>query len=98
MKGFARSLAIYSLVIVLVILFVNMIMNPSVKATQELTYTELINELNKDNVKTIKFVENNITGTLKDDTKFKTYIPTLVFLSSDFYDKYISPWRSRMGF
>ncbi len=90
MKGFARSLAIYSLVIVLVILFVNMIMNPSVKATQELTYTELINELNKDNVKTIKFVENNITGTLKDDTKFKTYIPTLVFLSSDFYDKYIS--------
>lgn len=89
MKGFARSIAIYALLFVFIILIVNVLMKPSAKM-KDLTYSELVTELNKDNVKTIKFVENNVTGTLKDDTGFKTYIPTVIFLTSDFYNKYIS--------
>lgn len=89
MKGFARSIAIYALLFAFIILIVNMLMKPSTKM-QELTYSELVTQLEKDNVKTIKFVENNVTGTLKDNTGFKTYIPTVIFLTSDFYNKYIS--------
>ncbi len=89
MKGFAKSIAIYALIFVFIILIVNLLMKPNVK-TQELTYSELITELGKDNVKTIKFVENNVSGTLKDGTNFETYIPTVIFLTSDFYNKYIA--------
>ncbi len=89
MKGFARSIAIYALLFAFIILVVNMLMKPSAKM-QTLTYSELVTQLDKNNVKTIKFVENNVTGTLKDDTKFKAYIPTVIFLTSDFYNKYIS--------
>jgi cell division protease FtsH len=89
LKGFVRSIAIYVLIFAFIILIVNVISKPVAKV-QTLTYTELVKELKGDNVKTIKFIENNVTGTLKNDTKFKAYIPTVIFLTSDFYNKYIS--------
>lgn len=89
MKGFAKSIAIYVLIFAFIILIVNVISKP-VTRVQKLTYSELVKQLDSDNVKTIKFVENNVTGTLKDNTKFKSYIPTVIFLTSDFYDRYIS--------
>ncbi len=89
MKGFAKSVAIYVLIFAFIILIVNTLVKPTDKI-QTLTYSELVTQLEKDNVKTIKFVENDVTGTLADDTKFKAYIPTIIILTSDFYDKYIS--------
>lgn len=89
MKGFAKSVAIYVLIFAFIILIVNTLVKPSDKI-QALTYSELVTQLEKNNVKTIKFVENDVTGTLADGTEFKAYIPTIIILTSDFYDKYIS--------
>ena len=89
MKGFAKSVAIYVLIFAFIILIVNTLVKPTDKI-QALTYSEFVTQLEKNNVKTIKFVENDVTGTLADGTEFKAYIPTIIILTSDFYDKYIS--------
>ncbi len=89
MKGFAKSVAIYVLIFAFIILIVNTLVKPADKI-KAITYSELVTELESNNIKTVKFVENNVTGTFKDDTEFKAYIPTIIFYTSDFYENYIS--------
>ena len=55
----------------------------------ELNYTQLISEIQSENVENIKFVGSDITGKLKNDTEFKSYLPDFVKYSN-FYDKYLS--------
>lgn len=89
MKGFAKSVAIYVLIFALIIVVVNALVKP-VEKSINLTYSQLVTELKNQNVKTIKFVENDVTGTLKDGQYFKAYIPNIIIFTSNFYDKYIS--------
>ena len=88
MKGFVKNFVIYALIIGLVFVLVKVLID-SPTNVKNITYSELITNIEKNNVKTIKFVENDVTGKLTDGTEYRAYIPTVVILSSNFYDKYI---------
>ncbi|QSX05503.1 ATP-dependent zinc metalloprotease FtsH [Sedimentibacter sp. zth1] len=89
MKGFAKSVAIYVLIFALIIVVVNTLVKPMDKAAS-ISYSQLVTELESGNIKTIKFVENDVTGTFRDDKAFRAYIPNIIIFTSNFYDKYIS--------
>jgi cell division protease FtsH len=89
LKGFAKSVAIYVLIFALIIVVVNTLVKPMDKAAA-ISYSQLVTELESGNIKTIKFVENDVTGTFRDDKAFRAYIPNIIIFTSNFYDKYIS--------
>nr|WP_256440331.1 ATP-dependent zinc metalloprotease FtsH [Sedimentibacter sp. zth1] len=73
----------------LIIVVVNTLVKPMDKAAS-ISYSQLVTELESGNIKTIKFVENDVTGTFRDDKAFRAYIPNIIIFTSNFYDKYIS--------
>lgn len=89
MKGFMRSIAMYILIFVVIIMLVQSMVEPSAD-TQSISYSELIVQIQNNNVKSLSFTESEVNGVYKDDTKFTSYVPTLFLFSSSFYDKYLS--------
>lgn len=89
MKGFMRSIAMYILIFVVIIMLVQSMVEPSAD-TQSISYSELIVQIQKNNVKSLSFTESEVNGVYKDDTKFTSYVPTVFLFSSSFYDKYLS--------
>ncbi len=89
MKGFMRSIAMYILIFVVIIMLVQNMVEPA-KDAQSISYSELIIQLENNNVKTLTFTESEVKGVYNDDTKFTSYIPALFFFSGSFHDKYLS--------
>ncbi len=89
MKGFAKSIAIYVLIFAVIVLLINEFVGTD-ELVETLTYSEFIDEVENDNVKSITFVENDVTGELHNGTKFEAFIPTVIILSTDFYDTHIA--------
>ena len=89
MKGFMKSIAMYILIFVVIIMLVQSMVEP-VADPQKISYSELIVQIKNDNVKSLTFTENEVKGVYKDDTEFTSYVPTMFILSSTFYDKYLA--------
>ncbi len=89
MKGFMRSIAMYILIFVVIIMLVQSMVEPT-KDTQTISYSELVVQIESNNVKSLSFTENDVKGVYKDNTEFKSYIPTLFFFSGSFYDEYLA--------
>lgn len=89
MKGFTKSIAIYALVFAFIIIIVTTLVKPA-SSVEEISYSDLAVKLTSDEIATIKFVENDITGTYVDGTKFHSYIPSIVIFTSNFYDDYVA--------
>ncbi len=89
MKGFMRSIAMYLLIFVVIIMLVQGMVEPKTDS-QNISYSELIVQIESNNVKSISFTENEVKGVYKDDATFTSYIPTIIILSSNFYDKYLA--------
>lgn len=89
MKGFMRSIAMYILIFVVIIMLVQNMVEPA-KDTQSISYSELIIQLEKNNIKSLSFTESNVKGVYRDDTKFTSYVPTLFLFSGSFYDNYLA--------
>ncbi len=89
MKGFMRSIAMYLLIFVVIIMLVQGMVEPK-SDSQNISYSELIVQIESNNVKSISFTENEVKGVYKDDATFTSYIPTIIILSSNFYDKYLA--------
>ncbi len=89
MKGFMRSIAMYLLIFVVIIMLVQGMVEPKTDS-QNISYSKLIVQIESNNVKSISFTENEVKGVYKDDTTFTSYIPTIIILSSNFYDKYLA--------
>lgn len=62
-------------------------MGRDVEKVTELDVTELIGQVKNNNVSRITFVENDVKGTLKDGTKFTSYVPWAV--QEVFYRRYL---------
>ena len=90
MKGFMRSIAMYILIFVVIILLVQSMVEPAADV-QSISYSELIIQIQNDNIKSLSFTESEVKGVYKDDTAFTSYVPTVFLFSSSFYDKYLSP-------
>lgn len=89
MKGFMRSIAMYILIFVVIIMLVQSMVEPSAD-TQNISYSELIVQIQNNNIKSLSFTESEVNGVYKDDTKFTSYVPTVFLFSSSFYDRYLS--------
>jgi cell division protease FtsH len=87
MKNFAKGISIYIVIFVIILLIVTMLSNQTVE-TVELTFTQLVTQLEAKNVSQIKFVNNNVTGTLKDGTIFNSYVPDVALFSV--FDRYLA--------
>lgn len=88
MKSYVRSIFIYIVIFAVILLVVNMMYKPTTPVI-DIPFSGLIQQLENDNVESIVFMDNNVSGTLRDGTNFKSYIPDIVMLS-DIYNKYLS--------
>jgi len=79
----------YLLIFVVIIMLVQGMVEPK-SDSQNISYSELIVQIESNNVKSISFTENEVKGVYKDDATFTSYIPTIIILSSNFYDKYLA--------
>ena len=90
MKGFMRSIAMYVLIFVVIIMLVQSMVEPAAD-TQSISYSELIVQIEENNVKSLTFTESDVKGVYKDGTEFTSYIPTLfLFAGNTFYDNYLA--------
>ncbi|MDW5298658.1 MAG: ATP-dependent zinc metalloprotease FtsH [Sedimentibacter sp.] len=84
-----KSIAMYILIFVVIILLVQSMVEPA-EDVQNISYSELIIQIQNDNIKSLSFTESEVNGIYKDDTEFTSYVPTVFLFSSSFYDKYLS--------
>ncbi|HHZ02147.1 MAG TPA: ATP-dependent metallopeptidase FtsH/Yme1/Tma family protein [Tissierellia bacterium] len=84
-----RSIAMYILIFVVIILLVQSMVEPTQDA-QKISYSELILQLQNNNIKSLSFTESEVSGVYKDGTTFTSYVPTVFLFSSSFYDKYLA--------
>jgi len=89
LKGFMRSIAMYIIIFVVIIMLVQSMVEPPEQATS-ISYSELVVEIQNNNVKTLTFTENEVEGVFKNDEKFTSYVPSLFYFSGAFYDNYLA--------
>lgn len=88
MKGFVRSIAMYILIFVVIIMLVQSMVEPPTQVTS-ISYSDLVVEIQNNNVKTLTFTENEVEGEFKDGKEFTSYIPSLFYFSGAFYDNHL---------
>ncbi|SHJ31541.1 cell division protease FtsH [Dethiosulfatibacter aminovorans DSM 17477] len=87
MKNFAKGISFYIVIFIIILLIVSMLSNSNVES-QQLTYTELVIQIQNDNIAEIKFIDNNVTGTMRNGTTFTSYIPyPELFKVSDYLEE-----------
>ncbi|MBP7222123.1 MAG: ATP-dependent zinc metalloprotease FtsH [Sedimentibacter sp.] len=84
-----RSIAMYIIIFVVIIMLVQSMVEPPEQATS-ISYSELVVEIQNNNVKTLTFTENEVEGVFKNDEKFTSYVPSLFYFSGAFYDNYLA--------
>jgi cell division protease FtsH len=88
LKGFVRSIAMYILIFVVIIMLVQSMVEPPTQVTS-ISYSDLVVEIENNNVKTLTFTENEVEGEFKDGKEFTSYIPSLFYFSGAFYDNHL---------
>ncbi len=79
----------YILIFVVIIMLVQSMVEPANNVTS-ISYSELIVQIQNNNVKSLSFTESQVKGVYKDDTAFTSYVPTVFLFSSSFYDRYLA--------
>jgi cell division protease FtsH len=69
LKGFMRSIAMYILIFVVIILLVQSMVEKPQQATS-ISYSDLVIEIENNNVKALNFIENEVEGVFKDGKEF----------------------------
>jgi cell division protease FtsH len=87
LRKFFRSISVYLLILVMIIIAVQML-GKGVEQVKKMDVTELQEQLEAGNVKSITSVGNVLNGKLKDDTQFTTTLPSNE-VSYQFYLDYI---------
>jgi cell division protease FtsH len=88
LKGFMRSIAMYILIFVVIILLVQSMVEKPQQATS-ISYSDLVIEIENNNVKALNFIENEVEGVFKDGKEFTSYVPPLFYFSGAFYDNHL---------
>ena len=65
--------AVFYLLILLIVVAMIQFFNKPLEEVKELTYSEFIQLVENDQVASVRFVEKNLTGKLRDGTKFETF-------------------------
>lgn len=85
MNRFLKNASIYILIFIAIFAAVQ-IFNFQAKEVKDIYYSQLIQELDRDNVKELVISDKVVTGELKNGIKFQTYIPDVTSFS-----EYIQP-------
>jgi len=82
LNNFFRSISFYLLIFILILSLVQWYSSQETTQTR-INYTELVQLIDKNQVKDIKMIDNNISGTLKDGRSFVSYVPdATIFVDS----------------
>jgi len=76
----------YILIFVVIIMLVQSMVEPAAN-TQKISYSELIVQIEKNNIKSLSFTDSEVKGVYKDGTEFTSYVPTLFLFSGRLGDK-----------
>jgi len=68
-----RNVIIWILIAILMILMFNVVSSPK-KTEKELSYSDLLSQIQAGEVAEVTIKENSLTGRLNDGSKFKTYL------------------------
>jgi cell division protease FtsH len=79
----------YILIFVVIIMLVQSMVEPPTQATS-ISYSELVIQIQNNNVKTLSFTESDVKGVFKDGQEFTSYVPTIFLFSGTFYDNYLA--------
>ncbi|WP_326911600.1 ATP-dependent zinc metalloprotease FtsH [Sedimentibacter sp. MB31-C6] len=83
-----RSIAMYIVIFIVIILLAQNMIDPS-SEDNKISYSELIVQIQNNNIKSLSFTESDVKGVFKDDSSFTSYVPTIFLFSSSFYDNYL---------
>lgn len=75
MNNIGRSVLLWSFVLLLIIVLINMFQGSSPAATQQLDYTEFLARVENGSVKSVKMKGDTLIGELRDQTPFRTVMP-----------------------
>jgi len=70
-----RSIGLYLLVLIIAVSIISSFFEPKTSSIQEFTYSQFLKEVETNNVAKVTIINNSITGTLVNGTKFSTYSP-----------------------
>lgn len=87
MKRFFKGISVYLLIVILIMFGVRMF-GSNVEQVKEMDVVELVDNLNSNNVDSIRMIGNTVQGKLIDGTQFTTILPEEI-RSYDFYRDYI---------
>jgi cell division protease FtsH len=70
-----KNIGLYLLVLIITVSIISSLFEPKSTASQELTYSQFLKEIETNNMSKVTIINNSITGTLIDGTNFSTYSP-----------------------
>jgi cell division protease FtsH len=76
LNNFFRSISFYLLIFILILSLLQWYSSQDTTQTQ-IAYSELVSLIDKDQVKDIEMMDNDITGKLKDGSTFTSYVPNI---------------------
>lgn len=88
MRRFFRGISFYLLIFIIIVLAVHTLSRP-VQEIKKIDYTELINEIENKNVESLKFINYDVEGKLRNGDLFTSRIPEIVVESGYFYNNYL---------
>ncbi|MFZ2331168.1 MAG: ATP-dependent zinc metalloprotease FtsH [Atribacterota bacterium] len=69
-----KNAGLYLLILIVAISVLSSFFEPA-SSVKEFSYSQFLNEIDRNNVKSVTISGNTITGTLNDNQKFSTYLP-----------------------
>jgi len=86
-----RNFALWVIIILLVVALVMLFQNPGQRApTQDITFSQLLNEVDQGRVREVTISGSEITGHFTDNRAFGTYAPNDPTLVQSLYKKNVS--------
>ena len=70
-----RNIGLYLLMLIITVSIISSFFEPKSAVQKELTYSEFLREVEKNNVSKVTIVDNTITGMLMNGIEFSTYSP-----------------------
>lgn len=93
MKKYFKGLTFYIMIFILILFFVKTFWSQT-ELIKTISFTELVTEIENNNVNTISMEENNVSGTLSDGTIFESYVPEII---GDSFGDYVFKLSEKEG-
>lgn len=80
MKRFAKNIGVYILILVVVLTVATFLQNNQGAPAKEVEFSEFVNHIQKNQIKTLTIIEHRLTGTTSSGDKISAYAPSAVEL------------------